>query len=56
MLLAWTKIVLAEELIDSDLPDDPYCHVDLTAYFPTQIREGFETSDRRATRCAARSS
>ena len=24
VLLAWTKIVLADELIDSDLPDDPY--------------------------------
>ena len=41
VLLAWTKIVLAEELLDSDLPDDPYCHVDLTAYFPREIREGF---------------
>jgi glutamate dehydrogenase len=41
VLLAWTKIVLAEELLASDLPDDPYCHVDLTAYFPTEIQEGF---------------
>ena len=41
VLLAWTKIVLAEELLDSDLPDDPYCQVDLTAYFPREIREGF---------------
>ena len=24
VLLAWTKIVLADELLDSDLPDDPY--------------------------------
>jgi glutamate dehydrogenase len=42
VLLAWTKIILADKLIDSDLPDDPYCHVDLMAYFPTQLREGFE--------------
>jgi glutamate dehydrogenase len=42
VLLAWTKIVLAEKLIDSDLPDDPYCHVDLMAYFATPLREGFE--------------
>ena len=41
VLLAWTKIVLAEELLDSDLPDDPYCHVDLTAYFPQEIQDGF---------------
>jgi glutamate dehydrogenase len=44
VLLAWTKIVLAEKLIDSDLPDDPYCHVDLMAYFPRQLREGFEAA------------
>jgi glutamate dehydrogenase len=44
VLLAWTKIVLADELIGSDLPDDPYCHVDLVGYFPTQLKEGFETS------------
>ena len=44
VLLAWTKIVLADELIESDLPDDPYCHVDLVAYFPTQLKEGFEAS------------
>jgi glutamate dehydrogenase len=44
VLLAWTKILLADKLIDSDLPDDPYCHVDLMAYFPTQLREGFETA------------
>jgi glutamate dehydrogenase len=41
VLLAWTKIVLAEELLDSDLPDDPYCQVDLTNYFPRAIQEGF---------------
>ncbi len=41
VLLAWTKIVLADELIGSDLPDDPYCHVDLTAYFPEEIQSGF---------------
>ena len=36
--------MLAEKLIDSDLPDDPYCHVDLMAYFPRQLREGFEAA------------
>ena len=41
VLLSWTKIVLANELIESDLPDDPYLDVDLVAYFPQQIREGF---------------
>ena len=41
-LLSFTKIVLAEELLASDLPDDPYLDLDLKAYFPTQIREGFD--------------
>jgi glutamate dehydrogenase len=38
VLLAYTKIVLAEELIDSDLPDDPYLREDLLAYFPTRMK------------------
>ncbi len=42
ILMAFTKIVLAEELLASDLPDDPYLELDLKAYFPAQIREGFE--------------
>ena len=33
---------VAEKLIASDLPDDPYCHVDLMAYFPDEIRVGYE--------------
>ncbi len=41
-LMSFTKIVLAEELLASDLPDDPYLDLDLKAYFPTQIREGFD--------------
>ncbi|HEY3529603.1 MAG TPA: NAD-glutamate dehydrogenase [Nocardioides sp.] len=44
VLLAWTKIVLADDLVGSDLPDDPYCHVDLVSYFPTQLKEGFESA------------
>ncbi|HEX3930363.1 MAG TPA: NAD-glutamate dehydrogenase [Nocardioides sp.] len=44
VLLAWTKIVLADELVESDLPEDPYLHVDLVGYFPTQLKEGFESS------------
>ncbi|GAA4697384.1 NAD-glutamate dehydrogenase [Nocardioides conyzicola] len=41
VLLAWTKIVLEQELLDSDLPDDPYLDLDLRAYFPTPVQEGF---------------
>jgi glutamate dehydrogenase len=41
VLLAWTKIVLAEELLAGELPDDPYLDLDLKAYFPTLMREQF---------------
>ncbi|WP_340539850.1 NAD-glutamate dehydrogenase [Nocardioides sp. GXZ039] len=41
VVLAWTKIVLANELIETDLPDDPYLNTDLTTYFPEAIQERF---------------
>ncbi len=41
VLMAWTKIVLAQELIASDVPDDPYLDEDLLVYFPTAMRERF---------------
>ncbi|WP_322938154.1 NAD-glutamate dehydrogenase [Nocardioides bizhenqiangii] len=43
VLMAYTKIVLAEELLGSDLPEDPYCVLDLVSYFPQAVREGFGT-------------
>ena len=55
VLLAWTKIVLAEELLASDLPDDPYLHIDLSAYFPAPMRSG-SAAGSPPTRCAGRSS
>jgi glutamate dehydrogenase len=41
VLMAWTKIVLAEELLAGELPDDPYLDLDLKAYFPTPMRQEF---------------
>ncbi|SDC19964.1 NAD-glutamate dehydrogenase [Nocardioides lianchengensis] len=41
VLLAWTKIVLADQLLASDLPDDPYLDLDLKGYFPGPVRDGF---------------
>jgi glutamate dehydrogenase len=41
VLLAYTKIVLADELIDTDLPDDPFLRSDLFKYFPTQMRQHY---------------
>ncbi|GAA2242157.1 NAD-glutamate dehydrogenase [Kitasatospora cystarginea] len=41
VLLAYTKIVLAEELLATDLPDDPYFRTLLQEYFPTALRTRF---------------
>ena len=38
VLLSWTKIVLADEILSSDLPDDPYLREDLISYFPSRMR------------------
>lgn len=55
VLLAYTKITVADELIKTDLPDDPYLRGLLHAYFPSRCAR---SSARRSTvtRCAARSS
>ncbi len=45
--MSYTKIVLADELIDSDLPDDPFLREDLTAYFPTGSAGALRDPDRR---------
>ena len=41
VLLSYAKITLYDELLSSDLPDDPYMARDLVAYFPTPLRERF---------------
>jgi glutamate dehydrogenase len=41
VLLSYTKIVLADELIDTDLPDDPFLRGDLFSYFPTKMRQDY---------------
>ncbi len=40
-LLAWTKIRLADIVLDSDLPDDPYLADRLVQYFPRLLRESY---------------
>ncbi|GAA3303144.1 NAD-glutamate dehydrogenase [Streptomyces cinereospinus] len=41
VLLAYTKITVAEELLRTSLPDDAYLRGLLHAYFPTALRERF---------------
>ncbi|GGP68454.1 NAD-glutamate dehydrogenase [Streptomyces melanogenes] len=51
VLLAYTKITVADELVHTDLPDDPYLQKLLHAYFPKQLREKFpEAIDGHALR------
>ncbi|MGP9020514.1 NAD-glutamate dehydrogenase [Streptomyces sp. BR1] len=51
VLLAYTKITVADELVHTDLPDDPYLQGLLHAYFPQQLREKFpEAIDGHALR------
>ncbi|WP_037605428.1 NAD-glutamate dehydrogenase [Streptacidiphilus rugosus] len=42
VLLAYTKITLADEILASDLPDDPYLQGKLHRYFPPQLQTRFE--------------
>ena len=41
VLLAYTKMILAGELIDTDLPDDPSLATELVNYFPSALRERY---------------
>ncbi|MEE1752199.1 NAD-glutamate dehydrogenase [Streptomyces sp. SP18CS02] len=51
VLLAYTKITVADELIHTDLPDDAYLRRLLHAYFPTKLRKEFpEQVDAHALR------
>jgi glutamate dehydrogenase len=41
VLLAYAKLVLKDELLESDVPDDPYLARELTRYFPAPLVERF---------------
>ncbi len=42
VLMSYTKIVLADDIVDTDLPDDPFLLEDLHEYFPTVMREKYQ--------------
>ena len=42
VLLAYAKIDLTDEILDSDLPDDPLLEGELLRYFPTTLQQKFE--------------
>ncbi|HTU29952.1 MAG TPA: NAD-glutamate dehydrogenase [Solirubrobacteraceae bacterium] len=46
VLMAYVKIALYEELLESDFPDDPYLLGDLERYFPAPLGTGSASADR----------
>lgn len=41
LLLSFSKITLYQDLLDSDVPEDPYLSRELEAYFPKPLQKGF---------------
>src|SRR5690606_26109314 len=41
ILLSYAKIVIYDQLLDSDVPEDPYLSKELLRYFPEPLRERF---------------
>lgn len=51
ILLSYSKIVLYKQLLDSDVPEDPYLSKELQIYFPTPLRGRFaETMEKHRLR------
>jgi glutamate dehydrogenase len=44
VLLAYTKLELQRALVASDVPDDPYLDDDFVAYFPPDLRSGYDAA------------
>jgi hypothetical protein len=56
VLLAYAKMSVFDELVASNLPDDPFFSRALKAYFPQVLTEKFATAIAANTRSSARSS
>ncbi|MFZ5637236.1 MAG: NAD-glutamate dehydrogenase [Pseudomonadota bacterium] len=44
VLLSYSKIVLFQQLLDSDVPEDPYLSKELVRYFPGPLQKKYEKS------------
>ena len=44
VMMAYTKLELQRALVASDVPDDPYLGPAYVAYFPSELRAGYETA------------
>jgi glutamate dehydrogenase len=47
VLMAYTKIVLADDLLESEVSDDPFLRNDLYSYFPTKMRQHYRSQMER---------
>lgn len=47
VLMSYSKITLYDELLSSDLPDDPYMGQDLLRYFPEPLRKNYTEQIKR---------
>ena len=47
VLLAYSKVMTEDALLDSDVPEDPYLSDDLERYLPAKLREPFREQVRR---------
>jgi glutamate dehydrogenase len=47
ILLSYSKIVLFQELVDSDVPEDPFLSHELMRYFPEPLHEKYSTHMQR---------
>jgi glutamate dehydrogenase len=47
VLLSYSKIVLYQQLLDSDVPEDPYLSKELLRYFPQPLREKYADAMQR---------
>jgi glutamate dehydrogenase len=47
ILLSYSKLVLFQQLLDSDVPEDPYLSKELELYFPQVLREKFAATMQR---------